>query len=998
MVAANIKVFLRVRPSAKPARGVVVKPEEGTVVFELDKASPDGQVNNSRTSHTFKFDGILPMQITQEQVFDVVAKPVIDDVINGINGTIFAYGQTGSGKTFTITGGTERFDDRGLIPRTIAYMFESFRRGDAQYRMYISYLEIYNNDGYDLLSRDDCTQRLEDLPKVQLREDEDGNTKLRNLSINVAEKVEDALNLLFLGDTNRQVAETPMNDASTRSHCMFILWVDSSHRESDTVRRAKLHLVDLAGSERIGKTGVGGKLQKEATHINLSLHHLETVIVALHERSLGHRTHVPYRNSTMTQVLRDSLGGNCKTVMVGTAASEDDNVDESISTCRFAQRVAQIKNNASVNEELDPALLIKRLKREVGELKDELKLIQNEGASDDEQLSAEDIEQCKRLVSSYLEEPDPMAPFVCGSASCFRECFNIMREVYWHRQRDGGPELALASEATAASGGNAAATRAALLPGSLEFTVQELREQVAHRDHEIQILLNSLGKRSRAREARPGADDARVFIRASASPAPGASASHLAAAPGPRSSPLDGTVPPAFRPTPDSATDQQPTAPPPEPGTWATKALLAAPQGLGHASSTAGEMAPPAEVAPVHAVATAAAAAASDATTLLVDRNKAFEVFRKSHRRCEIQEENQRAMAALVAEAKTLGECANAARHAVIGCKSKVERLRTGRNMENAPCHQTEVRAADGPEITALLSEMEEQKRVYQQSTQRLTELRAQIEEYQRSAAQNKQRLQRDFEAWLRSYQASHGLVVHEEDSPSPEPSHRDALMTVTSVSSGGSGNVPSSSAAGLLAIGSAAGTLEQEAQGTGSHGGSAKGRTGPTLLHAGRQAFQAETTPVHNESTTSHLVRQTFHSPPSPAPNGYDSPSAKRSHGGGLSERMLRRPNSRSSLVSSSAQIAPAGSPSLPPPQAAATASAATAPTSLHAAMPSPAGTGTVAPRVPTPTQAAPRTLPPMPTPAPAALAPPASALTGDADVDDDIAAYYAAIAELSR
>ncbi|CAE8717633.1 unnamed protein product, partial [Polarella glacialis] len=172
---------------------------------------------------------------TGEEVFNVVAKPVIEDVLQGINGTIFAYGQTGSGKTFTITGGSERYADRGIIPRTIAYLFEEFQnRKDASYRLYISYLEIYNNDGYDLLCREDSAKKLEDLPKVQLREDEDGNIHLRNLSVNMAQKAEDALNLLFLGDTNRVVAETPMNDASTRSHCMFILWIDSTQTGSDT--------------------------------------------------------------------------------------------------------------------------------------------------------------------------------------------------------------------------------------------------------------------------------------------------------------------------------------------------------------------------------------------------------------------------------------------------------------------------------------------------------------------------------------------------------------------------------------------------------------------------------------------------------------------------------------------------------------------------------------------------------------------------------------------
>ncbi|CAJ1376240.1 unnamed protein product [Effrenium voratum] len=489
MVASNIKVFFRVRPSARPSKALSLKQDEGIIEFTHDKTTPDGEVNNSKTHYKFKFDGILSMNISQEDVFNVVAKPVIEDVLQGINGTIFAYGQTGSGKTFTITGGAERYQDRGLIPRTIAYLFEEFKnRKDGTYRMFISYLEIYNNDGYDLLSREDkATSKLEDLPKVQLREDEDGNIHLRNLSVNMAQKEEDALNLLFLGDTNRVVAETPMNDVSTRSHCMFIMWVESTQPDSDTVRRAKLHLVDLAGSERISKTGVVGNLQKEARYINLSLHYLEQVIVALHERSTGGRAHVPYRNSMMTSVLRDSLGGNCKTVMVGTAAVEDRHLDESISTCRFAQRVASIKNNAIVNEELDPALLIRRLKKEAAELKDELKLLNGDT---DEQLAEEDKQECKQLVQGYLVQQDLEAPFVGGSLGRFQECFRLLREIYLQREptasREGKSQLLGQGQ-----GG---------VLGTLEATLQQLHHEVAMRDHEIAMLAAAQGFKGSGQE------------------------------------------------------------------------------------------------------------------------------------------------------------------------------------------------------------------------------------------------------------------------------------------------------------------------------------------------------------------------------------------------------------------------------------------------------------------------------------------------------------------
>ena len=206
------------------------------------------------------------------------------------------YGQTGSGKTFTLTGGAERYVDRGLIPRTLAMIYGEFaKRGDTQFQAYISYLELYNEQGYDLLSDSDSgTSSLEDLPKVTLREDDDGNVHLRNLTPHVANNEEEALNLLFLGDTNRAVAETPMNMASSRSHCIFTISLEMREAGSDLIKRSKLHLVDLAGSERVHKTNASGQILREAKYINTSLHYLEMVIVALHERNTKGRTHIPY--------------------------------------------------------------------------------------------------------------------------------------------------------------------------------------------------------------------------------------------------------------------------------------------------------------------------------------------------------------------------------------------------------------------------------------------------------------------------------------------------------------------------------------------------------------------------------------------------------------------------------------------------------------------------------------------------------------------------------
>ena len=183
------------------------------------------------------------------------------------------------------------------------------------YSCFISYLEIYNQNGYDLLMENDAKNAMDgEIPKVTMLEDEDGIFHFRNLSMHMVSSEEDALNLLFLGDTNRAIAATEMNQNSTRSHCIFTIVIEGRRHGADTVTRSKLNIVDLAGSERVSRTNSAGQTLREAKYINSSLFFLEMVIVALHEKDKKRKenVHVPYRNSMMTSVLRDSLGGNCK--------------------------------------------------------------------------------------------------------------------------------------------------------------------------------------------------------------------------------------------------------------------------------------------------------------------------------------------------------------------------------------------------------------------------------------------------------------------------------------------------------------------------------------------------------------------------------------------------------------------------------------------------------------------------------------------------------------
>ncbi|KAJ8308330.1 hypothetical protein KUTeg_013204 [Tegillarca granosa] len=346
------------------------------LTFTCPRELTEGYINNKKEAYKFRFEHVFDQSTKQDEIFDIVSKPVIDNVLTGYNGTVFAYGQTGSGKTFTITGGAEKYVDRGIIPRSLSYLFERFESdSERSYSLHVSYLELYNERGYDLLDPKHEAAKLEDLPKVVLMEDSDQNIHLKNLSVHQASTEEEALNLLFLGDTNRMIAETPMNQASTRSHCIFTIHITSRETGSATIRRSKLHLVDLAGSERVSKTGVNGLLLTEAKYINSSLHYLE---------------------------------------------------QESISTCRFAQRVAMIKNEVMINEELDPKLMIQKLKREIQQLKEELAMATGEQRTD--ALSEEDLEKCEEAVSNFLADTDIDSTLSVGAdMRKIQACFQILK-------------------------------------------------------------------------------------------------------------------------------------------------------------------------------------------------------------------------------------------------------------------------------------------------------------------------------------------------------------------------------------------------------------------------------------------------------------------------------------------------------------------------------------------------------------------------------------------
>ncbi|XP_028293180.1 kinesin-like protein KIF6 isoform X2 [Gouania willdenowi] len=466
----------------------------GSLDIRVPKDQAEGFVNNKRERYKFRFCKVFDQETTQEEIFENIALPVADSVLDGYNGTIFAYGQTDSGKTFTISGGPERYIDRGIIPRTLSYLFQRLdQESNMIYSTHISYMEIYNETAYDLLDSRNEESRLEDLPKVVITEDAEQNVQIRNLSCHQAATEEEALNLFFLGDTNRVIAETPVNHASTRSHCIFTIHLCRREPGSATLRRSKLHLVDLAGSDRASKTGLSGHLLTEAKYINVSLLYLEQVIIALSEMN---RTHIPYRNSLLTFLLKDSLGGNCMTTMIATLSLDKGNIDESISTCRYAQRVAVIKNEAVLNEELDPVLLIARLKRENQLLKEQLAMVTEEQR--DDKLTMEESQKLEELVKAFLYDPDPDVVLSLGpDMRKIQHCFSLLKMMILNEQ--GGKNRCQDGKQPVA-----ASVREDKVQHTqhIEADLDKLKEMLKQRDDEISVLVRMLkNEKNRAQGA-----------------------------------------------------------------------------------------------------------------------------------------------------------------------------------------------------------------------------------------------------------------------------------------------------------------------------------------------------------------------------------------------------------------------------------------------------------------------------------------------------------------
>ncbi|SDA00121.1 BZ3500_MvSof-1268-A1-R1_Chr9g10456 [Microbotryum saponariae] len=386
----NIKVVCRFRPpNALELRetggdSIIVIDEEGTNVKIKGLSGADAQ--------GFTFDRAFQMDTKQVEVFEYGVKSIVDDVMDGYNGTVFAYGQTGSGKSHTMMGPDIDNDDmKGIIPRITEQIFQSIMAspGNIEYLVKVSYMEIYMERIRDLLAREYSNELLWALgahhltlafgplpaqnDNLPIHEDKAHGVYVKGLADFYVSNSAEVFEVMRQGGNARAVSSTNMNAESSRSHSVFVITIQARNVESGTQKTGTLYLVDLAGSEKVGKTGASGQTLEEAKKINKSLSALGMVINALTDGKvrqivplkggIAQSSHVPYRDSKLTRILQESLGGNSRTTLIINCSPSAYNQDETISTLRFGMRAKSIKNKARVNAELSPAELKQLLKK-----------------------------------------------------------------------------------------------------------------------------------------------------------------------------------------------------------------------------------------------------------------------------------------------------------------------------------------------------------------------------------------------------------------------------------------------------------------------------------------------------------------------------------------------------------------------------------------------------------------------------------------------------------
>ncbi|NXK62726.1 CENPE protein, partial [Sylvietta virens] len=375
-----VTVCVRVRP-------LIARENASGDKVSLHWRSENNTVSDVNGTKIFSYDRVFHSSDNTQQLYDGVAVPIIQSAVQGYNGTIFAYGQTASGKTYTMMGNE---DSMGIIPKAIQHVFKIICEiPDREFLLRVSYMEIYNETITDLL----CDNRKK--KPLGIREDVNRNTYVEDLIEEVVVAPEQVMEWIRKGERNRHYGETKMNEHSSRSHTIFRMIIESRERSDPAnancdgaVMVSHLNLVDLAGSERASQTGSEGVRLKEGCNINRSLFILGQVIKKLCDDPSGF---INYRDSKLTRILQNSLGGNAKTVIICTITPVS--FDETLSTLQFANTAKGMKNTPKVNEVLDDDALLKRYRKEILDLKKQL-----EEVSSKTQIHAMEKDQLAQLL------------------------------------------------------------------------------------------------------------------------------------------------------------------------------------------------------------------------------------------------------------------------------------------------------------------------------------------------------------------------------------------------------------------------------------------------------------------------------------------------------------------------------------------------------------------------------------------------------------------------
>lgn len=360
--AENIRVVIRCRDI------LPYEAERGDkALVRLDLATNQVVVQHPiGDADVFAFDAVYNNSFTQRDIFLHEVQPLADAVLQGYNATVFAYGQSGSGKTHTMTGKLSQRDMWGMMPQVVDYLFSEIKKMTSTtktFKVKVSYVELYNGKSRDLLTSKQVN--------LEIKQNMAKNFYVKGAEMPEVTSFEEAIKWFNAGTERRQTASTDLNDTSSRSHSLFTVQIEQFDFENDPsspiVMTSKINVVDLAGSEKLSKTNATGETAKEGCNINLSLSALATVIDTIVKGA----KHIPYRGSPLTMLLKDSLGGNAKTVMFANVGPSDKNLSETISTLRFALRAKQIENKPLKN--MDPKdARIQDLMDQIEELKKRL--------------------------------------------------------------------------------------------------------------------------------------------------------------------------------------------------------------------------------------------------------------------------------------------------------------------------------------------------------------------------------------------------------------------------------------------------------------------------------------------------------------------------------------------------------------------------------------------------------------------------------------------------